>query len=130
MKNHQDSKSSVIAERFCFNKRDRKQSEQIVQYVAELRRLTESCDYGTCLEHMLHDRLICCIQHECIQQLLLSEGDSLMLKKALDIALAMETAFEKATVISNSRATDAECKFESINTIRDRKVCNKLSMFR
>ena len=68
-KNH--PKSSVIAERFLFNKRDRKQGERIVQYVAELRRLTEYCDYGTGLELMSRDRLVCGIQHERIQQRLL-----------------------------------------------------------
>ena len=56
---------------------------------------------------MLHERLDFDIQHERIQQQLLSEGDSLTLKKALDIA----------TVISSSRTTDGEGKFESINTV-------------
>ena len=72
-----------------------------------MRRLTEYCDYGMNLEHMLHERLVFGIQHERIQQQLLSEGDSLTLKKALDIA----------TVISSSRTTDGQGKFESINTV-------------
>ena len=79
MKNHHNPKPSVAAERFRFNKRDRKQGERIVQYVVELRRLTEYCDYGTNLEHMLRDRMVCGIQHERIQQRLLNEGDSLAL---------------------------------------------------
>ena len=39
------------------------------------------------------------------------------LKKALGIALAIESAFENATVISNSRTTDVERKFELINIV-------------
>ena len=58
MKNHHNPKPSVIAERFCFNKRDKKQGEWIVKYVAWLRRLTGYCDYETSLEHMLHNRLV------------------------------------------------------------------------
>ena len=52
MKNYQNPKPSVIAERFRFNKRDRKQGERIVQYVVQLRRLTEYCDYGTSLKNI------------------------------------------------------------------------------
>ena len=54
MKNYQNPKPSVIAERFRFNKRDRKQGERIVQYVAQLRRLTEYCDYGTSLKNIYY----------------------------------------------------------------------------
>ena len=49
MKNHHNLKLSVIAEKFRFNKRDRKQGERIVQYVVELRILTEYCEYETSL---------------------------------------------------------------------------------
>ena len=56
---------------------------------------------------MLHERLVFGIQHERIQQQLLSEGDSLTLKKALDTA----------AVISSFRITDGQGKFESINTV-------------
>ena len=49
MKNHHNLKLSVIAEKFRFNKRDRKQGERIVQYAVELRRLTEYCEYETSL---------------------------------------------------------------------------------
>ena len=41
----------------------------------------------------------------------------------------MESAFENATVISNSRTLDVEHKFESINTVRDRKVSSKGSCY-
>ena len=42
-------------------------------FVAELRRLTEYCDFGTSLEDMLHDRLVCGVNDDRIQRKLLSE---------------------------------------------------------
>lgn len=47
---------------------------------------------------MLHDRLVCGIQNERIQQRLLREGGSLTLKKAIDNELAKESVFENATI--------------------------------
>ena len=49
-------------------------------------------NYGTILQDMLQDELVCGLNHEHIQQCLLSEGDILTLEKAIDIAHAMESA--------------------------------------
>ena len=45
MTNHQDPKPNSIAGRFKLNNRDRKLEESIAEYTAELRRLTEHCNY-------------------------------------------------------------------------------------
>ena len=42
-----------IAERFVFNMHNRKLGESISQYMAELRRLSQYCEYGDSLESML-----------------------------------------------------------------------------
>ena len=59
MANHQDPKPNSIAKRFKFNNRDRKPEESIAEYIAELRQLAEHCNYGTILQDMLRDRLVC-----------------------------------------------------------------------
>ena len=46
LKVHQNPKPNMIAERFKFNTRDRKEGESLTQYLAVLRRLTEHCNYG------------------------------------------------------------------------------------
>ena len=56
-----------------------------------VRTLAEYCEYGDSLNIMLHDRLVCGVNHEGIQRRLLSEKD-LTYEKALEIALAMEVA--------------------------------------
>ena len=52
------------------------------------------------------------------------------MKKALDIASAIESALENATVISSSRTRDVERQFESISTVQDRKCSRKGSCYR
>ena len=85
MKNHLNPKPLIIAERFKFHRRNQGENESISQYVAELRKLSEKCDFGDYLEQALRDRLVCGLVSEKIQQRLLSEAD-LSLKKAFEIA--------------------------------------------
>ena len=58
-------------QRFKFNTRFRKPGESIASHVAELRSLSEHCDFKSTLEEMLRDRLVCGINDEQIQRRLL-----------------------------------------------------------
>ena len=91
LSDHQNPKPSVIVQRFRFNTRNRKNSESVSTYVAELRRLCEHCDYGDWLEDMLRDRIVCGIGNDQIQKRLLSES-TLTYKKTIEISMAMESA--------------------------------------
>ena len=93
IQNHHNPRPSTIVQRFKFNSRVRALGEPIKNFVAELRKLTEYCEYGDTLEEMLRDRLVCGINERKIQQRLLSERN-LTFKKAFEIALAMEMAEE------------------------------------
>ena len=92
LKDHLNPKPNTIAERFKFNSRVRKTNETISQFLAELRKLTEHCAYGTTIDEMIRDRLVCGVGDKKIQQKLLSEGADLTLDRAAKIAIAMETA--------------------------------------
>ena len=100
-----DSKSfkelAEIVQRFKFNSRFRKEGESISTYVAELRQLTEHCNFGTALEDMLRDRLVCGINEDRIQRRLLSET-TLNFKKAYEIAVGMEIAAKNAKDIQQA----------------------------
>ena len=91
VRNHFNPKPSVIVERFQFHSRVRKMEESVSTYVAELRRLSQHCDFGESLEYMLRDRIVCGINDNRIQRRLLAEAD-LSFKKAFELALAMESA--------------------------------------
>ena len=94
MLHHQYSRPNLITERFKFNLRVRHADESVSIFVAELKKLTEYCEYGDSLNDMLRDRLVCGIN-----QRLLSEGSSLSLEKALDIALSLKSAISQTAVL-------------------------------
>ena len=68
VQNHENPKPSAIVQRFKFNTRFRKPGESISSYVAELRNISEHCDFQNTLEEMLRDRLVCGINDEQIQR--------------------------------------------------------------
>ena len=75
MKNHLKPKPLTIAERFKFNRRKQQEGESIAQFLAELRKLAGTCNFGAKLEEQLRDRLVEGLRSESIQKRLLSEGD-------------------------------------------------------
>ncbi|XP_046373937.2 uncharacterized protein K02A2.6-like [Haliotis rufescens] len=91
LKEHFTPKPSEIVQRFKFHSRNRKAGESVAAYVAELRKLTDGCDFGTSLQAMLRDRLVCGICDDNIQKKLLSET-ALAFSSALKIANAIEAA--------------------------------------
>lgn len=105
LKNHFDPKPSEIVQRYKFDSRSRKQNESVLDYVAELRRLAQDCNYGDTLQQKLRDRIVCGINDDRIQRRLLAEAD-LTCEKALAIAVAAETATKNAHDLQNSSAKE------------------------
>lgn len=91
LKNHFHPQPSEIVQRYKFDSRTRKPEESVTEYVAELRRLAQSCNYGATLEQMLRDQIVCGINDDRIQRRLLAEAD-LTFDTALKIALSVEAA--------------------------------------
>ena len=104
MTSHFSPPPSEIVQRFRFNSRVRKQGETVAAYIAELRALSEYCNYGDTLESMLRDRLVCGVNDVQIQKRLLAE-DKLTFKKALDISLALEAATKDTKQLQAASAT-------------------------
>eukprot|EP00731_Ephydatia_muelleri_P036424 Em0253g4a len=57
VRTHFRPSSSVTVQRYNFNSRSQRDGESVSQFVAELRKLSEHCDFGNTLEDMLRDRL-------------------------------------------------------------------------
>ncbi|KAM7284440.1 uncharacterized protein ISCGN_001534, partial [Ixodes scapularis] len=106
LREHLSPKPLVIAERFRFHKRNQNENESILEFVAELKKLAQTCEFGGTLNEALRDRMVCGIISDSIQKRLLSEA-GLTFKKALEIAVAMEAAFANAQVL-HCRSADAE----------------------
>ena len=98
---HHDPKPSVIIQRYRFNTRNRCGGESISTYVAELRHLSEHCSFGTSLNEMLHDWIVCRIEDQKIQQRLLAEPE-LILDKAFELALASEADLQSTAKVSQN----------------------------
>ena len=58
MWNHLSPKPLIIAERFKFHRRNQGENELVTQYLAELHKLNEKCEFGEYLEHALRDQLV------------------------------------------------------------------------
>ena len=68
MKDHLEPKPNVISQRYAFYKRDRRVDESVKGYVAELRKLSDYCEFGDRLDENLRDKLVCGLNDQRIQQ--------------------------------------------------------------
>ncbi|CAL9701112.1 unnamed protein product [Knipowitschia caucasica] len=122
MKEHLSPKPLLIAERFRFHKRNQHEGESIVSYVAELKRLTEHCEFAQGLDDALRDRLVCGILNEAIQKRLLTE-DKLTYKRAVEIAVSMETAARDAVELQTGVKAINVNKMATVPQEREREPC-------
>ena len=99
---HYNPKSFVIIKRFEFNTRVQKEGESVAKFVAVLRKITEHCEFGTSLDGLLCDRLVCSIFDKKVQHRFLQES-KLTYKQALDMALAVEGACKDAKRLQDHR---------------------------
>ena len=60
-------------QRYKFNLRNKRADESILTYVAELRKLTEFCDFGESINHMLRDKFVSGLHNTHTQHRLLAE---------------------------------------------------------
>ena len=100
---HFESKPVSTTERFHLHKRKQAAGESIAEYIAELRRLSTHCEYGTYLDKALLDQLIWGVRSESIQKKLLSETN-LTLAKAMELAQAIEAADQNAKAMKGTEA--------------------------
>lgn len=100
LKKHYEPTCSVTVERYKFHTRTRKSNESVPEYVSELKKLAEKCNFNETLNDMLKDRLVAGINDEKIQKRLLVESD-LTYEKAYSISVAQELAIKDVHVLHN-----------------------------
>ncbi len=101
VKAYVDPKLLIIAERFRFHQRNQGDSESVAQYMAELRKLADRCEFGAHLHEALRDQLVCGLKREAIQRKLLTVED-LTLQKVYQTAHSMEMAEKRAGELQSS----------------------------
>lgn len=90
---------NVVAERYRFRQRGQWHGETTDQYVAALKELAATCEFGAMEEEMIRNQLVEKTNSNRIRERLLLEVD-LTLKKAVTIASQIETAVAEANVMS------------------------------
>lgn len=118
---HYSPKPLIIAERFRFHKRNQEDGKSVAQFVADLKRLSEHCEFGMVLNDTIRDRLVCGLSNESIQKRLLSEAN-LTLKKAIEISTSMEMASREAQHLSASTQVH-KLSFEPKNKTATDRPC-------
>lgn len=103
LKNHFSPKPSEIYQRFKFHRRNQQDQESVAEYIAELRRLAEHCNFGNNLDLTLRDRFVCGMRDEMVQRRLLSET-VLTFAQAQEKALAAEAALQNTREIRGASA--------------------------
>ncbi|XP_063535965.1 uncharacterized protein LOC134745805 [Cydia strobilella] len=110
--NHFKAKKNVTVERHRFFTRQQGEHESIDQYVFELRKLAQSCEFGDLNDGLIKDRLVCGIVSAAIRERLLREDD-LTLNKALEIC--------RAAIVSKMYSEDI--KRECTSELKGSEVC-------
>ena len=103
MKNHYTPAPSEIIQQFRFNSRFCRSGESVSTYIAQLRALAEFCNFGESLNLMIRDRLVCGINDDNTQRLLLAEKE-LTYDKAVEIARSQEAAAQNVQTLRGMRA--------------------------
>ncbi|KAJ8042845.1 Synaptic vesicle 2-related protein [Holothuria leucospilota] len=99
LKDYYSPRPPVLLERFRFYSHTQSASESVTNFLAELKRLSSTCNFGAFLKDALRDWFVCGLYDATVQKKLLSEDDSLTLEKALKIAVSMETAAKSSAII-------------------------------
>ncbi|XP_050524610.1 uncharacterized protein K02A2.6-like [Daktulosphaira vitifoliae] len=108
-----DPKPHFISERIKFNNRTQQKGESIQQYVRELKKLSNHCNFGNTLVEHLRDRLVSGVKSEKLKRRfrLLKEED-LTFDNALKEALQEELA---------DKDTDGRSEIEELNYIKNER---------
>ena len=88
---HYHAKPSLAMQCFKFFSRSHHAGGSVATFFAELKRLSEHCNFGDALQDMLRDRLVRGIQDQGTQRRLVAETD-LTLQKAFEVPQAIESA--------------------------------------
>ena len=84
-------------------------------FLAELRQVTEYCEFGATLDEMLRDRLVCGVEDIRIRRRLLAEP-KLTLQRALDLALATEAPEKDASEIQKGDSQEGATPLNKVDT--------------
>ena len=102
-----DPRGNVIMERHKFNTRVQKVGEPFQSFVADLRILANTCEYGTLKDELIRDKIVCGVASPLIRKQLLKER-GLTLDRAIDIGIANELSDRNNSELSSNVSDSKE----------------------
>ncbi|CAB4009629.1 Hypothetical predicted protein, partial [Paramuricea clavata] len=100
---HYEPRKNVTYERYIFFTRAQETCETIDQYVTTLKRLSDTCEFGTLRNTLTKNRIVLGVKNQKIRERLLREPD-LTLDKSLDLVRAAERTEMHIKVINDGSA--------------------------
>ena len=97
-----------IAERFKFFKRKQMEDESATEYMGQLRRLGQTCNFGAYLETVLRDQFVCSLSDVKCQRDLLCNA-ALAAETALKKARASEVVLKETEEMQSIKETGDNC---------------------
>jgi len=92
-------------ERHKFNTRIQKESESFQSFLADLRILANTCEYGTLKDELIRDKIVYGVSSRRVREELFKEWD-LTPDRAIDIGIANETSDKNNTELSSNQVND------------------------
>ncbi|XP_040064666.2 uncharacterized protein LOC120838707, partial [Ixodes scapularis] len=105
---HYAPKPNEIAESYKFLNRQQREGESVQDFIVELRKIAENCNFGDSLDRMLRDRIVCGVRNQTVQRQLLARRD-LTFAEAEDLATAAEVATKE---VKNMESQDVKNEAE------------------
>ena len=122
MRDHFKKDTVEIAERFKFFKRMQQDNEGVAEYLAELRKLGKTCNFGNYLEKALRDQLVCGLKDHATQK-------DLLCTKELSLTLAVEKARAAEAVNREVLHFPVKTEAETLKLYDQQKPCHRCGQF-
>ena len=100
-------RKNVIYERAIFNRRNQLPGESAEQYIMQLYRLAETCNYGDLEAEMIHDRLVVGIRNGQLSERLQLDPD-LTLEKAKKVIRQQEAVHQQQETLKGSSVSKGD----------------------
>lgn len=118
---HFREKINVVLERHKFFKRVQKKEEKLSTYIAALRDLSATCEFGALTDSLIRDQLVRCTNDQNVQEELLTRNPDL--SEAINIAKGIEHTALCVREIKNTAEFNKE-RGDSKNSVSEETVCN------
>lgn len=110
-------KKNVMYERLQLYKIDKKKGEPFEQFLTNIKRMSQTCEFDCLLDQMICDRIVMDVADMSLQERLL-RTEGLTLNKAIDSCRAAE--------MSKSQAKSLQVKDASVEVVKVKKQLNKM----